>query len=84
MNTPYLNPLDIFGLASTPLEGITPSVLLKHKRGYLSEVELLRFQDRFPLRAFVHPHYKVDYVYAFDLAATSEAVGRVGFWVDFH
>lgn len=45
MNTPYLNPLDIFGLASTPLGEITSSSLLKHKRRYLSEMELGGFEE---------------------------------------
>jgi len=45
MSTPYLNPLDIFGLAETPLEKITPSLLVKHKRRYLSEMELGGFEE---------------------------------------
>ena len=46
MNASYLNPIDLFDLAGTPLEELTPSLLKKHKRRFIAELEIDDF-DKF-------------------------------------
>jgi hypothetical protein len=54
------------------------------REAYWLADQVFSFQDRFAFCATVHFHYEVDYVYALHFARPGEAVGGVGFWVDFH
>ena len=45
MNASYLNPIDLFDLAGTPLEELTPSLLKKHKRRFIAELEIDDFDE---------------------------------------